>query len=131
MKTMLIIGALGLAFSLQACSQAEEQAPEATAEAAPAAADEMASMAAAEPRAAPAAAAGAGPFRTTGKVTSVAGSKITIDHQAVEGLGWPAMTMSFEAPEEAMLQGLQPGANVNFAFRKDGQQYVLTEIRRQ
>ena len=130
MKSMLIIGAVSLALSLQACNQAEEQASEAPAEA-PAAGDQMASMPPTQSQAAPAAAAGAGPFRTTGKISSVAGSKVTIDHQAVEGLGWPAMTMTFEAPDADVLQGAQPGTNVEFAFRKEGQQYVLTDVRPQ
>ena len=128
MKTMLIIGAFGLAFSLQACNQSEEPAPAASAEAAdPTAATPPAGS---QP-AAPAPGADAGAFRTTGKITNVAGSKVTIDHEPVEGLGWPAMTMTFEAPDAAMLQGIQPGANVEFAFRKNGEQYVLTEIQRQ
>ena len=132
MKIMLIIGALGLALSLQACNQAEEPATEASAESgASAAGDPSASNppASSQP-AATAPGADAGAFRTTGKITTVAGSKVTIAHQAVEGLGWPAMTMTFEAPDAAMLQGVQPGADVEFAFRKSGEQYVLTEIQR-
>ena len=41
------------------------------------------------------------------------------------------MTMTFQAPDPTMVQGLEAGAPVRFSFRKEGDEYVLTEIQRQ
>ena len=40
------------------------------------------------------------------------------------------MTMTFRAPDSAMVADLQKGASVEFSFRQDGAQNVLTEIKR-
>lgn len=133
MKAILTIGAATLAFALQGCNRAEQEPAEAPAEAAaPAATGQMDSMPSAGSGSnAPAAGAQAGPYSTTGEVASVAGAAVTINHQPVEGLGWPAMSMTFQAQDPAMLQGLQAGSAVQFSFRQEGEQYVLTEIRPQ
>jgi Cu/Ag efflux protein CusF len=39
---------------------------------------------------------------------------VTLDHEAIPSLGWPAMTMSFKVSDPALLQGLNPGARVRF-----------------
>ena len=126
MKYLMIVGALGAAAALQACGRAEDQGAEPPA----GSALEAPASAPATGSAPGAAEANAGPFSTTGQVTAVEGSSVTISHQAVEGLGWPAMTMSFEARDAVMLDGVQPGTNVEFAFRREGDRYVLTELRR-
>ena len=63
-----------------------------------------------------------------GDITEISGDRVTISHGPVEGLGWPAMTMAFEAPSPEMLQGLNIGDPVDFQFQKAGEQYVLTSI---
>ena len=67
-------------------------------------------------------------YSGTGTVQSVVGDKVTIAHGPIEGIGWPAMTMSFTAPPE-MPKGLQAGSPVDFSFRQDGSAFVLTSIR--
>lgn len=133
MKRLLIVGAAGLALVLQACNRAEDEAaPAPEQNAATPAMDQMESMRPAPTGMAPAATdAQAGSYSTTGQVASVAGQAVTINHQPVEALGWPAMTMSFQAPRPAMIEGLKAGTPVRFSFRKEGDQYVLTEVRRQ
>jgi len=68
-------------------------------------------------------------YSGTGKVTAIAGDQVTIDHGPIEGIGWPAMTMSFSAPPE-MSVGVEVGSEVSFAFRQDGGTYVLTRLER-
>ena len=63
-----------------------------------------------------------------GTVQSVAADKVTIAHGPIEGIGWPAMTMSFTAPP-GMAEGVKPGAQVDFSFRQDGGTYVLTSLQ--
>ena len=130
MKRLLIVGAAGLALTLQACNRAEEAPTEAPAETAAAPAMEGMASVPGGARATAPAERQSGPYSTTGEVTAVSGQSVTINHEAVEGLGWPAMTMTFQAENSAMLQDLQPGAAVRFSFRKEGETYVLTEVTR-
>jgi Cu(I)/Ag(I) efflux system protein CusF len=68
-------------------------------------------------------------YSSTGKVTAIAGDQVTIDHGPIEGIGWPAMTMSFSAPPK-MAAGVEVGSEVSFAFRQDGGTYVLTRFEK-
>jgi Cu(I)/Ag(I) efflux system membrane fusion protein len=68
-------------------------------------------------------------YTTTGQVTEVAADAVTISHQPVPALNWPAMTMTFKAPDAGMVTGLRNGSAVEFSFRQDGSQNVLTEIK--
>lgn len=67
--------------------------------------------------------------QATGTVKSVSGTTVTLAHGPVESLNWPAMTMSFEAPDAAIVQGVKPGDQVAFSFRQSQGGYVLTEVR--
>ena len=75
------------------------------------------------------AAAAAQTYRGTGKVTAVAGNQVTIDHGPIEGIGWPAMTMTFTAPG-GMASGVKAGDEVSFSFRQEGSAYTLTSLRK-
>src|SRR5487761_671226 len=54
---------------------------------------------------------------TTGKVVQIdaARSRITIAHHPVPALGWPAMTMTFQATTH-QLKGIKAGDQVDFQF---------------
>jgi Cu/Ag efflux protein CusF len=69
-------------------------------------------------------------YTTMGRVASVAADSVTINHEPVPALGWPSMTMTFRAPNAAILSGLATGTPVQFSFRQEGSQNVLTEITR-
>ncbi len=68
---------------------------------------------------------------TTGTVTTVSAGDVTIAHEPVATLQWPAMTMAFAANDAAMLQGIKPGDRVSFAFRQSGNGATLTSITKQ
>ena len=68
---------------------------------------------------------------TTGTVTTVSAGDVTIAHEPVATLQWPAMTMAFAAEDAAMLQGIKPGDRVSFAFRESGNGATLTSITKQ
>lgn len=74
------------------------------------------------------AAANAATYSATGNVTAIAGDRVTISHGPVAGLGWPAMTMTFKAPEAALLRGISVGDRVAFQFRRNGNDYPLTAL---
>lgn len=61
----------------------------------------------------PAAAEGTGVVRA---LNAKAGT-ITLDHDAIPSLGWPAMTMTFKAADPALLRGVAPGQRVRFQLK--------------
>jgi Cu(I)/Ag(I) efflux system membrane fusion protein len=114
MKPVLLAGAIALA--LQGCNQPQQQNAAPPPASSPAASTE-------------APAGSTGVYTTTGQITEVTPDSVTINHQPVPALNWPSMTMTFRASDSAMIAGLQQGASVEFSFRQDGAQNVLTEIK--
>lgn len=114
MKPLSIAGALALPFFVAACGGAGTPAQNGQTAGAPA----------------PAANAAQTVYSASGSVTAIAADRVTISHGPVEGLGWPAMTMTFRAGEPAMLQGISVGDRVTFQFRQNGTDYPLTAINR-
>jgi Cu/Ag efflux protein CusF len=68
-------------------------------------------------------------YSASGKATVLKGSLVTIQHGPVEGIGWPAMTMSFAAPTDHDAD-VKVGDEVDFSFRKDRNAYALTALRK-
>ena len=54
---------------------------------------------------------------------------IGLDHEPIPSMKWPSMTMNFKAKDKAMLEGVKPGAKVEFSFTQSGKDYVITEIK--
>lgn len=75
----------------------------------------------------PAAATGS----ASGVVESVdaAAKTVTIAHEAVESLEWPAMTMTFQAPD-IDLSTIKAGDKVSFEVRAVGMDGTVTSITR-
>lgn len=67
----------------------------------------------------------------TGTVKSVDAAKgtITIDHQAINSINWPAMLMTFKASNKAMLKDVQPGEKIDFTLVQSGKDYTVTQIK--
>lgn len=68
----------------------------------------------ASPAVAPKAAAGLA--ETTGHIESIGPDGVTISHQPVPAVDWPAMTMTFRVEQAALLKGVKKGDRVRFAF---------------
>ena len=67
----------------------------------------------------------------TGTVNSVdqAGHKITIAHEPIAAIGFPAMTMEFAAAPTVSFAGVKPGSRVNFTIEQgEGGMYVIQSI---
>ena len=64
-----------------------------------------------------------------GTVTAIDAAKgtVTLDHGAMSGLGWPAMTMGFTAKPE-QLAGIKVGDKVDFEIDWDGKSGMITSI---
>ena len=67
-------------------------------------------------------------YAASGTVTAVAGDQVTIAHGPVEGLGWPAMTMTFRAAAPELIQGISAGDRISFEFVKADGGYRLTSV---
>ena len=66
---------------------------------------------------------------TTGKVVHAPRSRITIAHHPVVALGWPAMTMTFQASSQ-QLKGIKAGDQVDFEFTLRGKAALIERIRK-
>lgn len=68
----------------------------------------------------------------TGTIRSVdlQNRTVTIAHGPVPMMNWPPMTMTFSVANPALLRGLQRGQRVEFAFRAQGQDFVIESIQR-
>lgn len=62
------------------------------------------------------------------KVDSKAGT-VTLAHDAIKSLNWPAMTMGFQVKDKALLDKLQPGRKIEFEFVRQGKDYVITAVK--
>ena len=57
-------------------------------------------------------------YPLNGRVVAVdvANQQVTLEHDAVTELNWPAMTMPFKVADAKLLQGLQPGQTIMAMF---------------
>ena len=117
------------AVALTACGKKEAPAAASDApamSAAPASSSASAMSSMSNMSAAPAAKTG----DSTGVVKAVDASAgtITLDHQPIPGVGWPAMTMTFKATPPSVLAGIKAGDKVHFSVRIEGQKNMVTAI---
>jgi len=96
---------------------ARAMAPAATAAATTAAASAPAAAAVAE-------------HEVRGTVRAVAGDIVTLSHEPVPALQWPAMTMPFRLAQPELARGLKAGDKVQFRLRQQGDDNVVTAISR-
>lgn len=75
----------------------------------------------------------AGPIASTGTVTQVdaAAGTITINHQPIAAISWPAMTMHFTAENPAILRGIAVGDHVAFELKGANESSIVTSVQKQ
>ena len=54
--------------------------------------------------------------------------KVTLAHEPVKSLGWPAMTMGFVVKDKALFDKLAVGKKVKVEFAKEASNYVVTSV---
>ena len=66
----------------------------------------------------------------TGVVEAVDTAKgtVTIKHQAIASIHWPAMTMTFKADPPSLLRSVKVGEKVNFTLHSAGMKSIVTAI---
>ena len=62
------------------------------------------------------------------KAIDAAKGTVTLQHEAIAAIGWPAMTMSFEADPPALLQKVKVGDKVQFTLHPAGMASTVTSI---
>lgn len=69
--------------------------------------------------------------KTTGVVKRVdrAGGAVTLAHDPVASLKWPAMTMSFTVKNPSLFDKLTTDRKVEFEFVQHGKDYVITSVK--
>lgn len=67
--------------------------------------------------------------KATGVVTKVDKEKVTIRHEPVASLQWPAMTMAFAVKDKALMGKLAKDKKVEFEFEQQGRDYVVTSVK--
>ena len=67
----------------------------------------------------------------TGVVKSVDPQKgtVTLAHEPIPSMSWPAMTMSFKVKDGKMPDGLAAGKKVDFEFVEQGKDHVITTLK--
>ena len=65
---------------------------------------------------------------TVKKVDAKAGT-VTLDHEPVKSLNWPAMTMGFKVADKSLLDKLTEGKKVEVEFKQMGKDYVITSVK--
>ena len=70
-------------------------------------------------------------YRARGKVVAIQKSHgITLAHEPIPALKWPAMTMEFGVASPDVVKGSAPGDNVAFRFMQRGNKYVVTQLEK-
>ena len=67
----------------------------------------------------------------TGVVKGVNAAKgvVTLKHDPIKALNWPAMTMDFDVRDKKLLEGLKPEQKVTFDFVQEKSRNVITSIK--
>ncbi len=55
-------------------------------------------------------------YETVGKIEQITAKSVTLSHDAVPAIGWPAMTMTFQLSDPKIARGLKTGDRVRFGF---------------
>lgn len=55
-------------------------------------------------------------YETRGRVEQITPTTVTLSHEPVPAIGWPAMTMQFRLADPALARGIKAGDRVTFAF---------------
>lgn len=123
MKTPAMLFALALVTACSPTGEGTAQAPDTT--------NTPASATPIKPTPAPAPPV-ASKASATGVVEAVdlAAKTVTIAHGPVDALKWPAMTMTFKAPDTD-LSAIKQGDHITFEFTSSGMDGTITTITRQ
>lgn len=64
------------------------------------------------------------------KAIDVANGTITLQHQPIEAISWPAMTMAFKVASLDLVESVEVGDKVQFGLHPAGIDSTITSIKR-
>ena len=62
------------------------------------------------------------------KVDAKAGT-VTLEHEPVKSLNWPAMSMTFQVKDKALIEKFAANRKVEVEFEQSGKDYVITSAK--
>jgi len=65
-----------------------------------------------------------------GRVEQVTGDRVTLSHEPIPAIQWPAMTMSFQLADPRLAREVRPGDRVTFAFEQKPSGPVVRRLQR-
>ena len=63
------------------------------------------------------------------KNVNAADGTVTLAHEPIKSLNWPAMTMGFKVKDKKLIDNVAPGSKVEFTLVQSGKDYVITSIK--
>ena len=63
------------------------------------------------------------------KAVDPVNGKVTLAHEPVKTLNWPAMTMTFGVKDKALLDKLAVGKKVDVEFTQQGSNYIVSAVK--
>jgi len=63
------------------------------------------------------------------KDINAASGVVTLAHEPIKSLNWPAMTMGFKVKDKTLLDNVKPGSKVDFTLVQAGKDYIVTSIK--
>jgi Cu(I)/Ag(I) efflux system protein CusF len=63
------------------------------------------------------------------KNINAAEGTVTLAHEPIKTLNWPAMTMAFKVKDKKLIDNVAPGSKVEFTLVQSGKDYVITSIK--
>ncbi len=72
-------------------------------------------------------------IESVGVVTAIdpAAGTISLDHEAIAAINWPAMTMQFSAEDPAILEGVAVGDRVRFELKSAAETTIVTAVSKE
>ncbi|AZC08516.1 MULTISPECIES: copper-binding protein [Acinetobacter] len=69
--------------------------------------------------------------QAVGVITAIdkKGNILTLEHEAIPAIKWPAMTMGFKVADPALLEGLTIGQHVEFELKAEGENYIIVAVK--
>lgn len=68
---------------------------------------------------------------TVGRIEAIGAGSVTLSHEPVPAVGWPAMTMAFRVADPALVRGYRTGDRVRFGFDQPPEGPTLRRIARE
>ncbi|MEH6759318.1 MAG: efflux RND transporter periplasmic adaptor subunit [Parasphingorhabdus sp.] len=69
-------------------------------------------------------------YQTSGRIEAIKSGAVTLSHEPVPALKWPAMTMDFKLAKQGLLRGFKKGDRVTFRFEQRDSGSTITGVSR-